>query len=392
MTPSSEVFQRIRPFCMKVAEEPSLERLKSLKEQLLTLQNDALKEGPLLEYILFPLKLGMKKNPKQAEDTFLATVDCISLALTKTLLQSRDIFFDLFNMCCILLSSRTNSVAGPNMIVKASEEFKLSLVSLLTILCKQSSCKVFCDLYTKKHLPSLGHAVSLQLSIAEFEQNRELRWKALQCLQYMLGEHKKLTAEQTNLNSAAFSSFIPGISMTLTRIVSGDQKTGHRIIASALDTWSQLLLLVMGDKNFEFLMKKRYTSTETSELLKFVHQARAKGETKGIHNASQEVERELQVNRSKEWMQKTSSNLRILIERVLTNVILHHHLKIKLAAIRFAKVLITECTNSMSDCLPLAVEMLASFMNDDYVEVVKESEHALQGGQIKLCEGKNFYL
>ena len=401
----SESFRELRPVCIKVSKEPSPQNIKDLEDKLRVVNPAHLTQ--LVEYVLFPLKLALQ-SANLTNEVQETAVGCIETLLTRAHVCQLGTFEEMFNYLCMLLSSTER---GPGTLADIPEELKLAIVKCLSRLLQGSSLVVKGAFYSPRLLPILGHAVTILLALSEKEKARNLRLSALECLSLLvccngnLGWESYTSTDQAQdretLQNAVkdsvaqiFASFVPGISMALCRVITGDTKQGHAIIIQAIDLWSDVLSLVMNDKHMP--IKPTDSKDVISQLISLgtenkSSESQENPEASNLNSNPEKLEkvRNLSVDRSITWFHDTGSKLKIVIER-LSVVSAHPNWKVRLSLAKFCHKILVNCTDSLQACVLTMVDLLVGLTGDDYSQVASISRTALQELSQRLGNGEQF--
>ena len=383
----SSIFQYLKPYCVQVAQEPTLKSMSELKDVLQLVAKDAFKEENMVKYVLFPLKLTIQRIKSTNEKLLLMTLECICLIFSFHNLVSEQLFLEVFDICCVLLSSKKQSV-GKEMLADISEEVKMEIVRLMNNLLIRSNNHVSLLLYSKPILPRLGHAVSLILVLSEFEKDKDLRLESNRCLQHLALKHKDISEDESQIVSDTFCSFIPGITMSLSRILLDASNIGQNVFASVIDTLKDFILLVMADCRFSFLKEGR-SNEDIALKLKTFSNVKQKTEQQ-VHSDTSEG-KSIIINRDKIWMENTASNISVLIRRFATRAAYHSSPKVRLAIISFAESLLKECAISMNASVPDLIEVLAGMQHDEYDVISSEARRAIECCRVAVEKGVSSY-
>ncbi|XP_052760793.1 TELO2-interacting protein 1 homolog [Mya arenaria] len=348
----SEAFSRLKPYCVQLTREHTRENIAELFNALQAVDNVFLQD--LQEYVIFPLRIILKQPKKCSQDLYLDLYTCMEYVLGHTRITRWDLFQDIFNTATTMLSCPTDQ----SKVAKLSEELKLAIIQTLRTLVKNSECSVVQQLYTLLCLPLLGHSVSLLLNIAEIERARNLRILAMECLLDFSQADTKLSQCMKADIGNMYASFLPGISVTLCKIITGDTKQGYAVTAKAIYVWMRIISLVLDDKLLELYCQKQAKKSQDQKDL----DDRLAG---------------LIVTRDSTWLSTTSSNLCVLVKQV-TNVRAHCNWRVRLGLVECAEHLLLHCNNSLKECVPHFLEILVSLIGDDYAKVSEGSRHALE--------------
>ena len=349
----SESFRQLRPICIKLSKEPSSQNIKDLECKLRNV--DATHLSQLVEYVLFPLKLALQSTNATNELQETA-VGCMETLFTRACVSQLGTFEEIFSYLFMLLNSKDN---GLGQVADIPEELKLAIVNCLSCLIQHTSLVVKGAFFSPRYLPVFGHSVSILLALAEKEKAKNLKLSALGCLVNLAfcsetksGEHLERDEDREALENAikdslslTFASFIPGISIALCRVITGDTKQGHAVIIQAVELWSDILSLVMNDKYMP--VKPAENEDVISQLFSFTTELNSVGELANekanISDSNPEKQDKIQslkVNRTADWFIDTASKLKIVMERMKI-ISVHPNWKVRLSLIKFCDKLFT---------------------------------------------------
>lgn len=227
-------FAYLRPACVLLTKEPTLANVETLKEQLEHVDEASLQQ--LQEYVLFPLRFVLKVPGQKKEKLVQAVAEAVSHVLERTCVRSWDTLHDLFSELCLCLSSPTD----PGKPAETSEELKLAVLRCLDALLHAAYGDIVFRLYEPMMLPGLGAAVSLLLALGEKDKSRDIQAAALKCLQSLVlhcncsQEHVVPSSDERRCVGGTMASFLPGITVAVARIISGDLRQGHAVTVKAM--------------------------------------------------------------------------------------------------------------------------------------------------------------
>ena len=234
-------FAYLRPACVLLTREPTVANVETLGGQLRELDDATLQQ--LQEYVLFPLRfvLRLPAATPHRERLTQSVVEAMSHVLESTCVRSWDTLRELLSELCLCLASpRDPGRPAPGV----SEELQGAVLRCLSALLHAAYGDVLPRLYEPATLPGLGAAVSLLLALGEGEQSREVQLGALGVLLTLGGqcdcgrgggeEHPALGEEERRAAGSAMASFLPGITVALTRLVAGDPRQGHAVTVRAI--------------------------------------------------------------------------------------------------------------------------------------------------------------
>ncbi|ESO83680.1 hypothetical protein LOTGIDRAFT_169160 [Lottia gigantea] len=336
----SVAFNNLQPICVVVTKQPSRENILKLREELMKLDVGLLQD--FQEYVIFPLRLVFKQTKTIEEDTYIKTCECLKYIFDNTTISNWQMVQDLFTTICFLI----NPPNGESKEESKSEEFMLILLNCLSSLITHTEWSTIQHLYEPSSLPALGHAVSVLLKEAELERSRSLQIAALNCLDSIAQTHRKVCRSERRTLGDILASFLPGISMALTRVITGDSKQGHAVIVKSLETWSKITSLVM---NNEGLQDDNNITVKT-------------------HSRVNEKIKELMIKRNIEWFESTTSKLVILLKELVT-IRTNSNWRVRMALVESADLLLKKCNRTMSKTVPILLDVLVGYIGDDYTNI-----------------------
>ncbi|KAF1507499.1 hypothetical protein FQV19_0000091, partial [Eudyptula minor] len=350
-----EAFGALRPVCVQLTRAQTVENVARLQAHLAAVSASALQE--LQEYVLFPLRFALKVPGPKQERLVQSVVQCISSVLAATCVKKQELLQELFSELCTCLSPPS----GSGRPAPLSEELKLAVIQALHTLMHSAYGDVILSLYQPSTLPLLGFAVSLLLGLAEHEKAKQIKISALQCLQVLVlqcdcQEHRHLDEDEAQQCGDLFASFLPGISITLSRVITGDIKQGHKTTVSAIRLFYLIVGLVMADAQLARIPKnKEKLPAEQSRIS------------------------ELTVHRGPDWSKSTAEKLSLLLHKMVEFSSVHPHWKVRLELVELVHQLLRNCSQSLVDSFSHLLKALVGLVNDENSEVQSRCNEVLQG-------------
>ncbi|XP_060119880.1 TELO2-interacting protein 1 homolog [Heteronotia binoei] len=350
-----EAFGALRPVCVQLTKAQTAENAERLRLQLRSVSDFALQE--LQEYILFPLRFALKTPGPKRESLVRKVVECMAFVLSATRVRKADLLQELFSELCLCFGAPTT----PIQLAPLSEELKQDVIRALQALLHSADRDVLLTLYQPSGLPHLGFAVTLLLAVAEWERAKAVQISALRCLQALLLQcdcperHETMDREEERRTGDLLASFLPGISIALSRVITGDVKQGHAVVVSATRVFSRALGAVMADEQLAQIPVKR--------------EKPASGQGCRIE--------ELLVHRDPDWAAGTAAKLSLLIRKVVSGVSAHPHWKARKELADMASLLLSKCIRSLAGSAGQLVRALVGLVNDESPEVRSRSNEAL---------------
>ncbi|NXI91021.1 TTI1 protein, partial [Psophia crepitans] len=348
-------FGALRPACVQLTRAQTMENVACLQAHLAAVSASALQE--LQEYVLFPLRFALKVPGPKQERLVQSVVQCISSVLAATCVKKQELLQELFSELCTCLSPPSSSSKPAS----RSEELKLAVIQALHTLMHSAYGDVILSLYQPSTLPLLGFAVSLLLGLAEQEKAKQIKISALKCLQVLVLQcdcqgHRHLDEDEAQQCGDLFASFLPGISITLSRVITGDIKQGHKPTISAIRLFYLIVGLVMADTQLARIPKNK-------EKLP-VEQSRIS---------------ELMVHRGPDWSKSTAEKLSLLLHKMVEFSSVHPHWKVRLELVELVHHLLRNCSQSLVDSFSHLLKALVGLVNDENSEVQSRCNEVLHG-------------
>ncbi|KAJ3284941.1 TEL2-interacting protein 1 [Borealophlyctis nickersoniae] len=227
------------------------------------------------------------------------------------------------------------------------------------------------DLSRSEYQPVLGHCISVLLDVAHDDRNLELRVAAVSAVSEMI--------DAIRLPDLLALS-LPGISSFLTKIAVRDEKENHRLIVACIDTLANLLGRVMADEVNAVLLKN--DEVKWSDLARLAKEKAAELDADREAGVLDQIaptppRGRPTLKRDREWQRVTVSRLKQALQVVLS--IRHHsHWKVRLAFVRFSGSLIRTSSGTLEACVPLLVDTLVLYVEDEYPQVAAECGHQVE--------------
>uniref|UniRef100_A0A3Q3IV36 TELO2 interacting protein 1 n=1 Tax=Monopterus albus TaxID=43700 RepID=A0A3Q3IV36_MONAL len=360
MAPISDpkiAFAYLRPACVLLTREPTVTNVETLNAQLKEVSDAALQQ--LQEYVLYPLRFVLKVPGLKKNKLVQAVAEAMSHILENTCVQSWETLHDLFSELTLCLCSPTN----PGKPADTSEELKLAVLRCLDALLHAAYGDIVFKLFEPIMLPELGTAISLLLALGEKEKSRDIQAAALKCLQALTvqcdcaQEHVVPSSEERRAIGSTMASALPGITMAVARIITGDLRQGHVV-------WSTTVGLVMEDSQLQTSEPWKTPSAELGRIAQLV------------------------VHRTQDWVKNTVGKLSVLLRKIISCTSAHQHWRVRLEMVELADHLLARCSQSLGECVGPLLEALIGAVNDEeprvreshaqtFTDVLSENLHCL---------------
>ncbi|XP_040913982.1 TELO2-interacting protein 1 homolog isoform X2 [Toxotes jaculatrix] len=347
-------FAYLRPACVLLTREPSLTNVETLSGQLKEVNDATLQQ--LQDYVLFPLRFVLKVPGPKKDKLVQAVAEAMSYVLENTCIQNWQTLHDLLSELCLCLCSPTD----PGKPADRSEELKLAVLRCLDALLHAAYGDIVFRLFEPIMLPGLGAAISLLLALGEKEKSRDIQAAALKCLQALTlqcdctQEHVVPSSEDRLAIGSTMASFLPGITMAVARIITGDLRQGHVVTVRAIKVWFRAVGLVMEDAQLQASEPWKTPSSDLGRIAQLV------------------------VHRTQDWVKSTVGKLSVLLKKIVSCASAHQHWKVRLEMVELADHLLARCTQSLGECVGLLLEALVGAVNDEEPRVRERCEVALR--------------
>ncbi|XP_051946945.1 TELO2-interacting protein 1 homolog [Xyrauchen texanus] len=334
-------FAYLRPSCVLLTKEPTAANVKTVSGHLRSVSYGALQQ--LQDYVLFPLRFVLKTPGSKREGLVQAVMETMTYVLENTCVQSWQSLQDLFSELCLCLCSPKD----PGKPGVTSEELKLAVLKCLDTLLHSAYGDIVFKLYDPSMLPGLGAAVSLLLALTEQEKARGVQTAALKCLLSLFlqcdcsQEHIEPGQEERYLLGCALATFLPGISRALSLVISGDVRQGHVVTVKAMRVWYRAVGLVMADEQLQITEAKDTAAVEMGRVEKLI------------------------VKRTPSWCKDTSKRLSMVLQNIISCTSAHPHWKVRLELVNMSHLLLSQCSQSVGECIGPLLEALVGAINDD---------------------------
>nr|XP_020468165.1 TELO2-interacting protein 1 homolog [Monopterus albus] len=357
MAPISDpkiAFAYLRPACVLLTREPTVTNVETLNAQLKEVSDAALQQ--LQEYVLYPLRFVLKVPGLKKNKLVQAVAEAMSHILENTCVQSWETLHDLFSELTLCLCSPTN----PGKPADTSEELKLAVLRCLDALLHAAYGDIVFKLFEPIMLPELGTAISLLLALGEKEKSRDIQAAALKCLQALTvqcdcaQEHVVPSSEERRAIGSTMASALPGITMAVARIITGDLRQGHVVTVRAIKVWSTTVGLVMEDSQLQTSEPWKTPSAELGRIAQLV------------------------VHRTQDWVKNTVGKLSVLLRKIISCTSAHQHWRVRLEMVELADHLLARCSQSLGECVGPLLEALIGAVNDEEPRVRERCEAALR--------------
>lgn len=221
-----------------------------------------------------------------------------------------------------------------------NEDVLLSAIKCLNLLISKCDSKIAPNLISKEFRPQLGHSIKVLLDIAVNKKYYILKIEALKLIKMII--EKCVSIENSEVNpSDVLSWYLPGLSISLSKIITNDDKTKKDVIFEVLSVFSKFLIVSCSDIN-----------------------------TNQNENLNQE---EFLVNRDLNWLKMTCNKLNIIFKNMNSVLLSHQNWNVRLEEFRFVKIIMTKCDSKFINlCFPVLLQVPLSLLFDENEQISKE--------------------
>ncbi|KAK7259182.1 hypothetical protein RIF29_24782 [Crotalaria pallida] len=253
---------------------------------------------------------------------------------------------------------------------------------------------------------AIGHWLSLLLKAADTEAGRghrgsaRLRTEAFKTL-------RVLVAKVGSADALAF--FLPGVVSQFAKVLHGTKTMisgaagSVESIDQAIRGLAEFLMIVLKDNDnspaLDIEATSNFDSNECKSTLSLLEELRqlpvktnvedrnvesgkiSCSQTQLQETGSTDLDREnlsLHVNRTKIWMQKTSSNVNKLLRATFPHICIHPAQKVRKGLVDAIKGLLVECRNTLGESRLMLLECLCALVFDDSDDVSSTAQNFLE--------------
>ena len=156
------------------------------------------------------------------------------------------IFMEIFMRIGVICDCRSFSVGD-------KEEISLNAFSLLETLLKNVPPTYLLPLFTARALPTLGHIVSLLISMTEASSaSPVLKLSTLRCLNEITKANEDVE-HFSHLQAISIATFMPGLLVVLTKILgqTNDPRSNRSFCVEAFEVFRNVIISVLNDTNLK---------------------------------------------------------------------------------------------------------------------------------------------
>ncbi|KAJ3046309.1 TEL2-interacting protein 1 [Rhizophlyctis rosea] len=273
----------------------------------------------------------------------------------------------------------SNGRVGRSPQKRVSEETKMAAVEcimaimLMAAKIREANHEDQVDLSQPEYHPVLAHTIMVLLETLEKERNLQLRVLCVTTL--------KKTLEIAD-NPDVLARFLPGISSNFIKVLTQDDKENHKLIVPGVETMGFLLSRVFNDQDANQILGEKDLSWNS--LLNKAKGPKHSGglngnmsgsgkSTGGVSGARSSVTSGPPSTPARDgaWHIATLPRIGQML-RILLQIRHHAHWKVRLAFLRFASSLITTSARMLAPSIPILVDTVVLYVDDEYPAVALE--------------------
>jgi hypothetical protein len=298
------------------------------------------------DYLLFPLHQLLQQHPFSSRSEVV--VYCMQLVLSRSRIDSEAQFSELFQALVILVSNN-----------QSSEELKkVALLCLKTLIQTPTNSSLAVHPLIAHSLLPVVIATLLDIGSSSQKMDRQLRIASVKTLSSII---------ECIASSEMLQKIFPGLASGLGKMIISDFKVGTEFKVVACEVWTQAISLVMNDEH-----NKHSVAPSAPISLDSLREY--------IRDNSAKQSKPQKTDLHEKWLVDAASHLHksiIMIypsssSRRLSTVPIKW--KLKLALAHSASQLIHQCSKTLSHSVPILVEVLALYSQDEHPEVSKYAQ------------------
>ncbi|XP_019854680.1 PREDICTED: TELO2-interacting protein 1 homolog [Amphimedon queenslandica] len=345
-------FLSLKPPCVSLMREKTLKTVLSLEDVLKSLSPLS---PSLLEYVLFPLQMTLQQSI--GSDTHLAeaVLKCITFLFKSSRITSDKPFFELLSIFLVMIDKDEKSPAEPRLsqykgAAFTSEEILERLLETLQHLFIRSDPSVLESFYSNVLI--VGKSVSLIVETLKDSKSmsRQCLLRGVHCLvgvthadsegwmESIVSDFPKFCSDTLGVGKGEkiLSSFLPGICLTLSELITSDNLLTLQLGLLAL---THFIVLILNESQWE-----------NRELGNDEKNVRDKGQ--------------LLVRQDEDWWKMADNKMQKLLSSLLLSLSRHDSWKVRLALTASATKLLTSCQKSLPGCCGPVIELLVTLSLD----------------------------
>uniref|UniRef100_A0A1X7UEP1 TELO2-interacting protein 1 homolog n=1 Tax=Amphimedon queenslandica TaxID=400682 RepID=A0A1X7UEP1_AMPQE len=256
-------FLSLKPPCVSLMREKTLKTVLSLEDVLKSLSPLS---PSLLEYVLFPLQMTLQQSI--GSDTHLAeaVLKCITFLFKSSRITSDKPFFELLSIFLVMIDKDEKSPAEPRLsqykgAAFTSEEILERLLETLQHLFIRSDPSVLESFYSNVLI--VGKSVSLIVETLKDSKSmsRQCLLRGVHCLvgvthadsegwmESIVSDFPKFCSDTLGVGKGEkiLSSFLPGICLTLSELITSDNRIGQL----GLLALTHFIVLILNESQWE---------------------------------------------------------------------------------------------------------------------------------------------
>lgn len=385
---AEEIFSQLKPICvqliaLKDAISPGesqrigrllwdlLNVLENVRDPVLVLQ---LK---LVMYIVAPLlqTFGAVARSDVLYDNVLEPLlRCLLFLLTETVWKAsftpklQQELLILFTLCVDPPQPKSSPVRRVT-----SEEVKHMAIKCIDALLPDKNIgeeihPLVVALRLEQTRPLVANTATALLDVIHQPKNISLRSEALDTLRRLLIDYLH--------DGSILTGFLPRVVSVLRRVIcQKGEKENHQIIVKALQVLGDVIQAVLANEENSHLIRSSTSFQDFQQFQISVKDQEAGQKDLDSTTKNPDVKDEkgsrFLVERTQAWLTTTKRELKKNLERIL-KAFDHQDWRARIAFVRFSYQIISNCYQTLDNCVPLLLDTLLLCMDDDYPNVATE--------------------
>lgn len=375
MSNNSSTFHELRPICIDISRLafqpkeafnpeslPLRDALAKLEAKLASYE-DASIQPNLADYIFIPISSLLKQESLgEAQSSYVLLI--ISNLLRVSWRRDGILAEELAQQLLPLLPFLITRDPANDKLDKISQDCKragcCAHYEFSKSLAQQSYSPEFFASKNSKNLTALAHSVSVLLTILEqSSKDWETQLMILDTLQILYcdivrdGEVLSFILPG-NISSFAKVLMLPGLT------------TNYKVVTKTLQVMKQLILLVYDDLSLN-VHDNRLRDIKELKSLDGLQEEALSLEAVSIEKPDNDAQK---THCSTAWLRATSSQLRLVLDRIIPKVLKRTNIEISNALVDFASDLLSRCAKSLHNCERNLVEVLLHCRMDPKLQLL----------------------
>ena len=274
----------------------------------------------------------------------------------KSRINRFDIFADLFtNLFHLIDDNRLDN----ELKFKPSEDLILSVIKCTKALIQCCDNSLVPQLISPSFSPQFGHSIHTLLNATNNQKYTTLRVEAIETIDCLISKCELNISKDSSKScfQDLIAYFLPGISIQLSKLITSDDKLNRKVIISALNLFSHIIVCVFKDIPMG---------------------CESVSENCNNKNCTKETDNEnpiLYVIRDKNWLQTSCDKLLIIFDKITSTLISHQISNVRQALAAFVIKVLTNCSSLFTNkCLSVLLKVPLTYLSDESETLILECD------------------